>query len=80
MSQSQTELGRLLMELDLAKKSATDTLIGLKANLELKKESCNQACAELKSTRESSSEAQKELESLRRELKNSWELEAELQT
>ena len=41
MSQSQTELGRLRMELDLAKKLAADTLIGLKADLELEKEYCN---------------------------------------
>ena len=80
MSQSQTKLGRLRIELALAKQSTTDALTKLKAELKLEKENSDQACAELKAARESSSQAQKELESLRRKLKNSWELEAELQT
>ena len=72
MSQSQTELDWLRMELVLAKQSAADALAELRA----KKENSVQACAELKSTRESLTQAQAELESTRRELKKSWELEA----
>ena len=38
MSQSQTELGRLWMELALVKQSITDALIERKAELKLEKE------------------------------------------
>src|SRR6266508_2385557 len=80
MYQSQTELGRLRKELDLAKRSAADSLSRLEANLELAKEKCNQVCAELQAARESSSHAEKEVESLQDRLEKSLKLEAELKT
>src|SRR6266508_3919743 len=80
MSQSQTELGRLRKELDLAKRSAADSLSRLEADLELTKENCNQVCAELQAARESSSQAEKEVESLRDRLVKSLKLEAKLKT
>src|SRR6266540_3630571 len=76
MSQSQTELDRLRMELVLVKQSAADALAELRAE----KENSVQACIELKSARESLTQAQAELESIRRELKKSWELEAKART
>ena len=45
--------------------------------LVLVKENSVQACAELKSTRESLTQSQAKTEAVRRELKRSWELEAE---
>src|SRR5438105_1279760 len=76
MSQSQTELDWLRMELVLAKQSAADALAELRA----KKENSVQACAELKSARESLTQAQVETEAVRCKLKRSWELEAESKT
>ncbi len=43
MSQSQTELGRLRMELVLAKQLTADALTELKAELKLEKENSDQA-------------------------------------
>src|SRR6266540_6809372 len=80
MSQSQTELGLLRKELDLAKRSAADSLSRLEADLELAKENCNQVYAELQAARESSSQAEKEVEMLRDRLETSLKLEAELKT
>ena len=51
MSQSQTELDRLRMELVITKPSAADDLAELKAEKEL----ANQACIKLKIVRESES-------------------------
>ena len=64
MSQSQTELGRLCKDLDLAKRSAADSLFRLEVDLELAKENCNQVCTKLQAAQESSSQAEKEVESL----------------
>ena len=76
MSQSQTELDQLRMELVLVKQSAADALAELRAE----KENSVQACTELKSARESLTQAQAETEAVRRELKRSWELEVESKT
>ena len=57
MSQSQTKLGQLWMELALAKQSTADALTELKAELKLEKENSDRACAELKAAQESSSQA-----------------------
>ena len=43
MSQSQTELGQLRIELALAKQSTMDALTELKAKLKLEKENSDQA-------------------------------------
>ena len=75
MSQSETELKKLRVELRAAKESVTD----VQADLELVNKNSDQACAELNSARRSLSQAQEELESLRCDLKKSWELEAESQ-
>ena len=80
MSQSQTDLGQLHKELDLAKRSAADSLLRLEVDLELAKENCSQVCAELQTARESSSQAEKEVETLRDRLEKSLKLEAELKT
>ena len=76
----QTELGRLRRELDLAKRSAADSLSKLEIELEGAKENCHQVYAELQAARESSSLAWKEAESLRSRLERSLKLEAELKT
>ena len=60
----QTELDQLCRELDLAKRSAADSLFRLEVDLELAKENCNRSCAELQAARESSSQSEKEVESL----------------
>ena len=73
ISQSETKLKKLRVELRAAKESVAN----VQADLELANKNSDQACAELNSARESLSEAQEELESLRRELKKSWELETE---
>ena len=64
----------------MAKRSAADSLSGLEADLELAKENYNQVCAELQAAQESSSQAEKEVESLRDRLEKSLKLEAELKT
>src|SRR6266542_2050120 len=76
----QTELDQLCRELDLAKRSAADSLSRLEIELEGAKENCHQVCTELQAARESSSLAWKEAESLRSRLERSLKLEAELKT
>src|SRR6266508_1755899 len=76
----QTKLGWLHRELDLAKRSAADSLSKLEVELEGAKENCHQACAELQAAQESSSLAWKEAESLQSRLERSLKLEAELKT
>ena len=75
MSQSETKLKKLRVELRATKESIVD----VQADLELANKNSDQACVELNSARELLSQAQEELESLGRELKKSWELEAESQ-
>src|SRR5438128_1079544 len=76
----QTELGRIRRELDLAKRSATDSLSKLEIELEGAKENYHQVCTELQAARESSSLAWKEAESLQSRLERSLKLEAKLKT